>query len=250
MRTRLLAALEQAIASDQPAVLATVLTGASAGEQILVIQPDETIGTLPEVRLQFAVTSEARDRLTGGDSATVVIAGERVFFEAYLPAPHLVLVGAVHIAIPLVAIAKVLGYRTTVIDARGVFATDKRFPHVDQLIEAWPDEGLAQVRLHPRVAAVVLAHDEKFEDPAMEVLLRSPVGYIGAIGSRETSRQRLARLRSYGFSETELERIHGPVGLELGGKSPEEIALSIMAEIVAVQNGRDPKSSLLPAKIA
>jgi xanthine dehydrogenase accessory factor len=129
-----------------------------------------------------------------------------------------------------------------------VFATDERFPHTDDLVEAWPDEGLAEINLHPGVAAVILAHDEKFEDPAMEVLLKSEVGYIGAVGSRKTSGERLERLRARGFTEDQLARIHGPIGLNLGGRSPEEIAISIMAEIVAVRNGRDPRQAVGAAK--
>jgi xanthine dehydrogenase accessory factor len=179
-----------------------------------------------------------------------VIDGARVFFEAHLPPPHLIVIGAVHTAIPLVSIAKIMGYETTVIDARGVFATEERFPHSDDLIEAWPDEALANIKLHPGVAAVILAHDEKFEDPALEVLLNSDVGYIGAIGSRKTSAERLMRLKARGFTDEQLARIHGPVGLNLGGRSPEEVAISIMAEIVAVKNGRDPAQAMAAAKSA
>src|SRR5207248_1852822 len=124
----------------------------------------------------------------------------------------------------------------------------ERFPHADRIIEAWPDEALETLALHPGVAAVCLAHDPKFEDPAMQVLLRSDVGYIGAVGSRNTSAERRERLKAAGFSDADLDRIHGPVGITIGAKTPEEIALSIMAEVVAVRRGRDPRSALAPAK--
>jgi xanthine dehydrogenase accessory factor len=217
---------------------------------MVLVHPNHVVGTLCDPNRDRVVLDAMSAMLRDGGAATLELDSERVFIEAHLPPPHLVVIGAVHIAIPLVAIAKVMGYNTTVIDARGVFATDERFPHVDRLIEAWPDEGLAQVKLHPGVAAVVLAHDEKFEDPAMDVLLRSDVGYIGAVGSRATSQTRLERLRGYGFSDADLSRIHGPVGLNLGGRSPEEIALSIFAEIIAVRNGKAPERALATAKSA
>jgi xanthine dehydrogenase accessory factor len=243
-------ALSAAITSETPAIAATVVAGDALGAELVLVHPSNVVGTLGDVTRDGEALRVMRAMLRDGGTTTLELGSARVFVEAHLPPPHLVVVGAVHIAIPLVAIAKVMGYNTTVIDARGVFATDERFPHVDRLIEAWPDEGLAQVTLHPGVAAVVLAHDEKFEDPAMEVLLRSDVGYIGAVGSRATSMTRLERLRGYGFSEADLSRIHGPVGLNLGGKSPEEIALSIFAEIVAVRNGKAPVRALSTAKSA
>jgi xanthine dehydrogenase accessory factor len=241
-------ALRAALESESPAVAATVVAGSTRGAELLLVHPATIVGSLGSPELDDAALTTMRPLLREGGATSIELGDARVFLEAHLPPPQLVVIGAVHIAIPLVAIAQVMGYSTTVIDARGVFATDERFPHVDRLIEAWPDEGLAQVTLHPGVAAVVLAHDEKFEDPAMEVLLRSDVGYIGAVGSRATSATRLERLRGYGFSDAELDRIHGPVGLNLGGKSPEEIALSIMAEIIAVRNGKVPERSLAAAK--
>ena len=243
-------ALREAITSETPAIAATVVAGDLPGAELVLTHPDVVTGTLGDPLRDDAALDAMREMLRDGGATTLELTDARVFLEAHLPPPHLVVIGAVHIAIPLVAIAKVMGYNATVIDARGVFATDERFPHVDRLIEAWPDEGLAQVKLHPGVAAVILAHDEKFEDPAMEVLLRSDVGYIGAVGSRATSQTRLERLRGYGFSDSDLSRIHGPVGLNLGGKSPEEIALSIFAEIIAVRNGKAPERALATAKSA
>jgi xanthine dehydrogenase accessory factor len=248
MKSELYETLRTAIAGEVPAASATVIAGSQTGNELVLTYPANVTGSLGNDDLNEAVIARLKDLLIDGGAVSEEFAGRRVFMEAHLPPPHLVIIGAVHTAIPLISIAKVMGFKTTAIDARGVFATDERFPHVDNLIEAWPDEGLQEVNLHPGVAAVILAHDEKFEDPAMEVLLKSEVGYIGAIGSRKTSEERLVRLAGMGFQREQLDRIHGPIGLNLGGRSPEEIAISIMAEIVAVRNGRDPRQATAAAK--
>lgn len=250
MNAEVFRAVRTAINEERPVAFATVIEGDQIGDYVALIHPDTTIGTLGSQSLDSAVDRYLRGALSDGTAKALDLEGQRIYVEAQLPPPHMVIIGAVHTAIPLIGYAHILGYRTTVIDARGTFATEERFPHVDRLIEAWPDEGLAEVALHPGVAAVVLAHDPKFEDPAMEVLLKSDVGYIGAIGSRATSEERLERLRAMGFTDADLDRIHGPVGLNLGGKSPEEIALSIVAEIVSVKNGKDPKLATTTAKAA
>jgi xanthine dehydrogenase accessory factor len=250
MDARIFGAVRLAISEERPAAFATVVEGDLIGSYIALIHPDQVIGTLGSVELDSAVMDALHRALADGSASAIEVDNQRIYVEAQLPPPHMVIIGAVHTAIPLIGFATILGYKTTVIDARGTFATEERFPHVDRMIEAWPDEGLSQVVLHPGVAAVVLAHDPKFEDPAMEVLLKSDVGYIGAIGSRATSLERLDRLRGMGFSDADLGRIHGPVGLNLGGKSPEEIALSIVAEIIAVRNGKDPSLAAAPAKAA
>lgn len=242
------AALRDAINDEIPAATAKVVSGPDTGSELVIVYPDRVIGGLGSPTADEQAGRTLRAMLRDGGTALEEIDGRRVFLEAHLPPPHLVVIGAVHIAIPLVTFGQTLGYRTTVIDARAQFATDERFPHADRLIEAWPDEALNQLNLHPGVAAVCLAHDPKFEDPAMEVLLRSDAGYIGAVGSRNTSTERRERLKATGFTDEQLDRIHGPVGLNIGGKTPEEIALSIMAEIVAVRRGRDPRSAVAPAK--
>jgi xanthine dehydrogenase accessory factor len=243
-------ALRHAVDAEIPAATAKVIAGPNIGADMLLVHPDTLLGSLGDPEADARVRERLAGMLREGDPTQVEIGERRVFLEGHRPPPHLVIIGAVHIAIPLVTFGKTLGFRTTVIDARAQFATDERFPHADRLIEAWPDEALTQISLHPGVAAVCLAHDPKFEDPAMEVLLRSDAGYIGAVGSRATSAERHERLKAAGFSEEQLARIHGPVGLNIGGRTPEEVALSIMAEIVAVRRGRDPKSlsTVAPAK--
>jgi xanthine dehydrogenase accessory factor len=242
------AALRDAINDEIPAATAKVVSGQDAGSELMIVYPDRILGGLGSPAADEEAGRLLQTMLRDGGTSLIEIDGRQVFLESHLPPPHLVVIGAVHIAIPLVTFGQTLGYRTTVIDARAQFATDERFQHADRLIEAWPDEALTQLNLHPGVAAVCLAHDPKFEDPAMEVLLRSDVGYIGAVGSRATSAERRERLKATGFSDEQIDRIHGPVGLNIGGKTPEEIALSIMAEIVAVRRGRDPRAAVAPAK--
>lgn len=153
-----------------------------------------------------------------------------------LPA-HLVIVGAIHIAIPLHRIAKVMGYRVTVIDARAKFATRDRFAEADELIVAWPDEGLSGLPVDRSTAIVVLTHDPKFDMPALRSALGTQAGYIGAIGSRKTNQNRFDALTEDGFAAGDIARIHGPIGLDLGGRDAESTALGIMAEIVATRFG-------------
>jgi xanthine dehydrogenase accessory factor len=155
-----------------------------------------------------------------------------VFVEVILPSPVLVLIGGVHIAIALVSLAKTLGYRTIVIDPRKAWANQHRFPLVDQLIPAWPEEALQRVRLRESTAVVMLTHDPKLDDVALRLALPSPAFYVGALGSRATQLKRRERLRDAGITEAQLSRLRGPIGLDIGAESPEEIALAIMAEIV------------------
>lgn len=159
------------------------------------------------------------------------------FLEVFAPPPTLTIVGAVHIAVPLVTMAQALDFHVRLVDARRAFATEDRFPHVDELVVAWPQEALAPETLRPGDALVVLTHDPKFDVPAVEVALKSPVGYIGLLGSTTTQQKRHAALKERGFTDEDLARIHGPVGLDLGGRRPAEIALAILAEIVRVRNG-------------
>jgi xanthine dehydrogenase accessory factor len=150
------------------------------------------------------------------------------------------IVGAVHIAIPLVTFAKTLGFHTVVIDARGAFATPERFGHADELVQAWPDEAL-EGRLNSNSYVVLLTHDPKLDDPAIMLALPSPARYVGALGSPSTHAKRVERLREEGVPGELLARLHAPIGLKIGARTPEEIAVSIIAEIVAARYGRTGK---------
>jgi xanthine dehydrogenase accessory factor len=160
-----------------------------------------------------------------------------VFIEPYRRPAHLVIIGAIHIAIPLHRLAKLMGYRVTVVDARKKFATKERFPEADELVVAWPDEALAKLTIDSSTYVVILTHDPKFDLPALRAVLGKDAGYVGAIGSRKTNQNRFDALRKEGFTEEQLSRVHGPIGLDLGGRGAEETALGILAEITAVRFG-------------
>jgi len=160
-----------------------------------------------------------------------------VFIEPFRRPAHLVIIGAIHIAIPLHRLAKLMGYRVTVIDARAKFATRERFPEADELMVAWPDEAMSNITVDSSTYVVILTHDPKFDLPALRSVLRKPAGYIGAIGSRKTNQNRFDALRKQGFREEELARVHGPIGLDLGSRGAEETALGILAEITSVRFG-------------
>jgi len=160
-----------------------------------------------------------------------------VFVEPFRRPAHLVIIGAIHIAIPLHRLARLMGYRVTVVDARAKFATKERFPEADELIVAWPDEALAKITVDNSTYVVVLTHDPKFDLPALRSVLQKDAGYVGAIGSRKTNQNRFDALRKEGFTEEQLSRVHGPIGLDLGSRGAEETALGILAEITAVRFG-------------
>jgi xanthine dehydrogenase accessory factor len=214
----------------------TVLEGAAPGAKLLVEADGARSGSLgsPELddeaariatELLWAETSERRDGL---------------FVDVVGPAPRLIVFGAVDIAASLCTVARATGWRPYVIDPRARFATPDRFPDADEVIAAWPEEAVAQIGgVDPATSIVVLTHDPKLDDAALLLALSSPARFIGAMGSRRAQAKRRERLVAAGISEDELERISAPVGLDLGGISRDETALSIMAEIVAVRHGRD-----------
>ena len=210
-------------ANKQPVALVTRI---SDGTQSL-ITPKDAHGALS---LSEATQSEIRTRLHDDRSGRIDAAEGDLFVQAVNPRKRLILVGAVHIAQSLVPMAQIAGYDVTIIDPRGAFATKDRFPDVD-LTEDWPDEAVENLAPDHRTAVVTLTHDPKLDDPALTVALRSSVFYIGALGSNRTHNARCTRLREAGFSDAELGRIHGPVGLDIGAKSPAEIAVSILGQI-------------------
>ena len=160
-----------------------------------------------------------------------------MFTEPFRRPAHLIIVGAIHIAIPLHRLAKLMGYRITVVDARAKFATRERFPDADELIVAWPDEAMARLAIDNSSYVVILTHDPKFDLPALRAVLAKDAGYIGAIGSRKTNQNRFDALRAEGFTEEQLARVHGPIGLDLGSRGADETALGILAEITAARFG-------------
>jgi xanthine dehydrogenase accessory factor len=222
-------------------VVATVVEGPGTGGTLRVFEDGRVEGALaPEIPLA-AVRDAAHDALRREASATVAVdtgAGPAsVFLEVFPRQPRLVIFGGVHIAVALVPLARALGYRTIVADGRAAFLTRERFPDADQLILAWPEAAFAEIGLDASCYVCILSHDPKFDEPALQLALRSPARYIGAIGSRKTQASRREWLASAGFSDAEIARIHGPIGLDLGGRQPAETALAILAQMTAVRYG-------------
>jgi xanthine dehydrogenase accessory factor len=235
-------ALKHSLQQGQLVALATVIAGPGLGDKLLIWPDGHVQGDLGSAGLNQLVTDYTLELLaTRQDSEQVSFeVGDesiRVFVDVHPPPPRLVIVGAVHIAIPLVTFGKALGFHTVVIDARTAFATPERFGHVDELIVTWPSRALEGLNLDAGTYVVVLSHDEKLDNPALRVALESPAPYIGALGSRQTHAKRVKALKEMGVSDAQLARIHAPIGLNLGARSPEEIALAIMAEIVAARHG-------------
>jgi xanthine dehydrogenase accessory factor len=234
------AALRPFIDADRSSVIATVISGSIdlLARSIIVTDTGEMIGTLG-AGIDRAVAAAAQKALCTGQSQRCTIEAPQpieIFLDVIAPALEIITIGGVHIAIALTQIAKIMGYRTTVIDPRGVFGTETRFPHVDRLIHAWPAEALRQINLSCLSAVVMLTHDPKLDDPALQIALPSAAFYVGALGSQVTQEQRRQRMLAAGISESNLAKLHGPIGIDLGGRTPEEIALAVMAEIVAVRN--------------
>ena len=194
-------------------------------------------GTTGDAAADAELARLAADILERGRSRTVEVADRSFFVEAFPRRPRLVIVGAVQVAIPLVAIARTLGYETIVADGRATFATRERFPDADQLIVGWPDEIADLIGLGPSDAVAVLSHDVKFDEPAIVTALARGCRYVGAVGSRKTQADRRARLRGAGVGDEALARLRGPIGLDLGGREPAETALAIMSEVVAARFG-------------
>jgi len=231
--------IREAIRAGRPVATATLIGGGPLGAKLLIFADGAAQGSLGDEALGRRVVADALGLLA--QAATRVVEyedlGAAVFIESFAPSPTLFMVGGVHISIALGALAKVLGFRTVVVDARSAFASAERFPHADELVLAWPDEAL-EGRLDARSCVAVLTHDPKLDDPALRVALASPAKYIGALGSPKTHAKRLERLRAEGFADEQLARIHGPIGLPIGAKTPAEIALSILAEVVKAQRGK------------
>jgi xanthine dehydrogenase accessory factor len=218
------------------ATVTLLATGGSVSTKLLVWPDGQIMGSLGDATLDQRACEAALPLLTHGESRIVDQPDltVRFFIESFVPPPTLFMVGGVHISIALAAMARVVGFRTVVVDARSAFASSERFAGVDELLLAWPDEAL-EGRIDSRSCIAILTHDPKLDDPALRVALNSPARYIGALGSPTTHRRRLERLRAEGFDEVALARIHGPIGLSIGARTPEEIAVSILAQIVQVQ---------------
>jgi xanthine dehydrogenase accessory factor len=228
---------------ERAAVRATVVAGPRLGQHWLLPADGGDPGSPGDST--DALRAAAQAAVADGKSTRTTLGESQVFLEVVRPAPTLVAVGGVHIAIALTRIAQALGYRTIVVDPRPAFASEARFPHADRVVSDWPDEALGRIGLTAETAVAVLTHDPKLDDPALRAALPSAAFYVGALGSKATQAKRRQRLLEGGLSEEQVDRLHAPIGLDLGGRSPEEIALSVMGEVVAVRNGKSLSQGVL-----
>jgi xanthine dehydrogenase accessory factor len=240
MKIETLAALQEARTKRRAVTLATRLGDAAEA----LIYKDGATGPLAGDK---AIVAAAAAAMAVGRSETVEIGGQKIFLNVYVPPPRLVIVGAVHIAQTLAPMAAMLEFDVTVVDPRGAWATSQRFPGV-KVIQDWADEAFQAMGLDASTAVVTLTHDPKLDDPALEAALKSDVFYIGALGSRRTHAKRKERLAEVGITDEMFARVHGPVGLNIGAKSPAEIAVSILGQIVEVRARR--LESLSAPKVA
>jgi xanthine dehydrogenase accessory factor len=241
----------ESVHAELPVTVATVVAhpdGDRVGRR-LVIWPDRVSGDLGSPRVNDAVTDDARGLLASGRSATLHYGpdgqrrgeGMSVFVNSFEPPPRMLVFGAIDFASAMAGLGTYLGYRVTVCDARPVFATANRFPAADEVVVDWPHRYLKAEaeagRIDGRTVVAVLTHDPKFDVPLLEVALRLDLGYVGAMGSRRTHDDRIARLREAGLTDGELTRLSSPIGLDLGARTPEETAVSIAAEMIALRWG-------------
>ncbi|WP_037671398.1 XdhC/CoxI family protein [Streptomyces griseus] len=238
-------AVAESVAVGEPVTVATVLDGPAPRGATLTVWPDRVAGTLGASGLDVAVTADARGELALGATGVRHYGahGERredavsVFLHSFAPPPRMLVFGAIDHAAAVARIGDFLGYRVTVCDARPVFATPKRFPPGVDVVVEWPHRYLRETGTDERTVVCVLTHDPKFDVPLLEEALRRPAAYIGAMGSRRTHDDRRKRLVEAGLTESELSRLRSPVGLDLGARTPEEVAVSVAAEIVALRWG-------------
>lgn len=231
------ACLEPMLQSYTAAYTVTVITGDLVGEKVLfdseMTPVYQTPGITAETVRELANLAEGLTQ-----SREIQVSDHRIFVDAHMPPPHLVIIGGAHVAMPLHTMAKTLGFRVTLVDPRSAFASTERFPQVDTVLHQFPDDALPTLKLDQHTYMAVLAHDPKIDDPALLTALETDIPYIGVMSSKRAHKERVARLREKGISDEQLARIHTPIGLAIGSKTPEEIALSIMAQMVAVKNGK------------
>jgi xanthine dehydrogenase accessory factor len=230
--------LKTYLAENQLCALATVIQApAGVGAKLLVLPDGSAQGDIGEPqRSEIIQRAQALMRV---ESSEIIESGDaRIFVEVYAPPPTLIIFGGVHTAVPLSLFAKTLGYRVVIVDGRAKFAERSRFPSADEVIYAWPQEAVPRLRFDSSTYVTVLTHDPKFDLPAIKMLVYTGARYIGAMGSKKTRQDHFEQLKADGVPEQLLRRVYGPIGLDLGAVTPEEMALAIMAEIVAVRYNR------------
>jgi xanthine dehydrogenase accessory factor len=226
LEPELVAPIAEAVREERPIALEIKISGEDAGAKRLVGPDDE---------------GPAAELLARGETGIVDTPEGQIFVSSFAPRPNMYVFGAIDHAAALATVGRYLGFRVTVCDARSKFVTPERFPDVDELVIEWPDKFLENAPVDERTAVCVLTHDHKFDIPVLKVALRTPAGYIGAMGARRTNEERAERLRAEGVTDDEIARIHAPIGLKIGSRSPEEVAVAIAAQIVQVMRSPKPQ---------
>lgn len=230
-------ALAQLALNDNFGVTITFLEGARIGEKVMLDNAGEVIYRSPNLSddLLDAMRSVAAESHKSG---VTVLGGERVMVDMQIERPHLILIGGVHVAIPLQAMARQVGFRVSIVDPRAAFASEERFPDVANITHSYPDKALPQLGLDRSAYLAVLTHDPKIDDRALITALPANIPYVGVLSSGRTHRQRVARLKEAGLSDELIAQIRSPIGIDIGASTPEEIAVCILAEIIAARNGQ------------
>ena len=244
MVTDVFAAAQRLISEERLGAATTVVAGPDIGTKAVVDAAAGVVaGALPD-DIVSDVLADAATLMTDEQSRTLRYGARDVFIETIAPQPVLLVFGAGHASQALAVMARLTGFRVVVADARATWATPERFPDVDELIVDWPDAALARFRLDARTYVALMSHDARFEDPVFPAVKDAPIRYLGAMGSRRTHRARRERLSAAGWTDDQLDRIHGPIGLDLGAESPEEMAVAILAELIQVRYGHGSGRSL------
>jgi len=229
--------LKTSLARKELVAVVTIISGIGTGKKMMLWQDGRALGSLGDSAQKTDILSWAQGQMRAQEPDWKQFTDMEVFVDVLPPPKRMIVIGAVHVAIPLVTLAKALGYYTIVIDPRSAFATQERFPHVDELIIEWPSDALEKLRLDEGTYIAALSHDEKLDNPALAVALASPARYVGVLGAKKNISRRLAALKELGATEPQLLRLHAPIGVNLSAILPEEIALSILAEMVIARYG-------------
>ena len=240
-----LEAVRRLVETERLGAAVTVVDGPDTGVKGVLDRADGLVaGTIPP-GIAADVISDAASLMDREQSRTLAYGDRQVYIETVAPQPQLMIFGAVHIAQELCRMAHWLGFRVIVNDARPFFTTEERFPEAESVIVGWPDQVADRLDIDARTYVVLLSHDARFEDPVLPLVLPGPAKYIGVMGSRRTHRRRVDRLRAAGFEESQIARIHGPVGLDIGAEQPGEVAVSILAEMIQIRYGSGSGESLV-----
>jgi xanthine dehydrogenase accessory factor len=237
-------AIREILDAERFGSVVTFVAGPSIGAKAVLDDTGAIVaGEIPPA-LASALTEDALALMAHEQHRTLEYGEHTVFTETLAPPPELLVFGAVHIGQALTAFATQMGYRVTVVDSRAMFATEERFPTAERVLVGWPADLMDQITLDRRTWVVVLSHDPRHETPPLAAALRSDARYIGALGSRRTHRRRVERLEEMGFTDEDLARIHSPIGLDIGAETPQEVAVSILAQMTMVRYGAGTGLSL------